>query len=99
MMTRNTEKRVEIAVPIKKDYLKKAILEYLDIQFRDNVKARLVDKNGDLYKKDIKEGEELIDSQALMMQEAIANAPKKKEVKKNENPGLLKAIKDFFSRK
>ena len=99
MMTRNTEKRVEIAVPIKKDYLKKAILEYLDLQFRDNVKARLVDKNGDLYKKDIKEGEELIDSQALMMQEAIANAPKKKEVKKNENPGLLKAIKDFFSRK
>ncbi|MDD6811328.1 MAG: polyphosphate kinase 1 [Lachnospiraceae bacterium] len=49
-MTRNTVKRVEVAVPIYADNLKKKIIEDLSIFFRDDVKAR-VQKNGVYTKK------------------------------------------------
>lgn len=45
-MTRNTEKRVEIACPILDKTCQKQILEYLDILKKDNVKARKLDQNG-----------------------------------------------------
>lgn len=46
MMTRNTEKRVEIACPILNGQLKKRILSMLDIMFVDNVKAREMHPDG-----------------------------------------------------
>lgn len=45
-MTRNTEKRVEIAAPIKDPDCKKKIFEILDDQLKDNVKARVMQPNG-----------------------------------------------------
>ncbi|KZN40445.1 polyphosphate kinase [Pseudoalteromonas luteoviolacea CPMOR-2] len=42
-MTRNLDHRVEVGVPIYEDALKQLIIDTLELQFRDRVKARLID--------------------------------------------------------
>ena len=44
-MTRNMDNRVEVTAPIYDDYLKKIIIDLLDLQFKDTVKARLIDED------------------------------------------------------
>ena len=44
-MTRNIEKRVEVACPIYQEDLKKQILDTLYISDNDNVKTRLINHN------------------------------------------------------
>ncbi len=43
-MERNLDHRVEVACPIYDEVLKKQIIDILDIQFQDNVKARIINK-------------------------------------------------------
>ncbi len=45
-MTRNTTRRVEVAVPILDEDIAKRVLEYFDIQMHDNVKARIMQPDG-----------------------------------------------------
>lgn len=45
LMTRNIERRVEIACPILNSELKQELRDIFDIQWKDNVKARMLDKN------------------------------------------------------
>ena len=52
-MRRNLNRRIETAFPIYDEDLKKEIRDFLQIQLKDNVKARVLDKNhSNLYKKD-----------------------------------------------
>lgn len=44
-MTRNLDYRIEVGTPILSPVLKKRILEILNIQFRDTMKARIIDNN------------------------------------------------------
>ena len=44
-MTRNIEKRVEVACPIYQDNLKKQVLDTLEITANDNVKTRLINSD------------------------------------------------------
>lgn len=44
LMTRNIERRVEIAVPVLNSELKQELRDIFDIQWNDNVKARILDK-------------------------------------------------------
>ena len=44
LMTRNIERRVEIACPVLDNDLKKELHDIFDIQWNDNVKARILDK-------------------------------------------------------
>ena len=44
-MTRNMDNRVEVTVPIYDDNLKKIICDLMELQFRDTVKARLIDED------------------------------------------------------
>ncbi len=46
-MTRNTEKRVEVAVPIYDYKNKDRILSWIELMLNDNVKARIQDSNGE----------------------------------------------------
>ncbi|MBR3343658.1 MAG: polyphosphate kinase 1 [Solobacterium sp.] len=64
-MTRNTDKRVEIAVPIMSPQCRQQIHQYLDICFRDNVKARKMKPDGKYAK--FKSGEEKLSSQDELM--------------------------------
>lgn len=45
-MTRNTQNRVEVACPIKNSKLKKEIYKYVELQLKDNVKARNMGPDG-----------------------------------------------------
>ena len=73
MMTRNTERRVEVAVPVLDEDIKKQVNHYLKIMLSDNVKARVLGSDGKYRKKDVKES--LIDSQAVFMNEAFHARP------------------------
>lgn len=61
LMTRNTEKRVEIAFPIYNSFLKENIQDMIKIMLSDNVKARKINFKGNYEKINI--SGELIDSQ------------------------------------
>ena len=45
-MTRNLSHRIEVAFPIYDKKIKKTVLELLEIQWNDNLKARIIDKKG-----------------------------------------------------
>ncbi|HCC00652.1 MAG TPA: polyphosphate kinase 1 [Ruminococcaceae bacterium] len=57
-MTRNTERRVEIAAPVVSHYITGRLAGMLDILLRDNVKARQLQPDG-TYARVEREGEEL----------------------------------------
>jgi len=44
-MTRNLDRRMEVTLPILDEEISKKLIEYLELQWRDNVKARIIDKN------------------------------------------------------
>jgi polyphosphate kinase 1 len=68
LMTRNTERRVEIAVPIYDDAIKQEIADYISVQLRDSVKGRIMQSNGMLEK--LSGNVEAISSQDICMHEA-----------------------------
>ena len=93
MMTRNTEKRVEVAAPILDQDIRRQINHYLKVMLSDNVKARVLGSDGKYRRKEQKEP--YIDSQNVFMQEALQAKPPQ-EVP--EKIGLLKRIGRIFSR-
>lgn len=78
-MTRNTEKRVEIACPIYDSTLQKEIQHYFDMLLQDNIKARILTSNGNYIS--IESNSDPYNSQEECMKEAIhlANATKEKQ--------------------
>ncbi len=61
-MTRNTERRVEVGVPVEDPELKKELVDYFKLQFADNVKGRKLLSSGQ-YTKFSQDADELVDSQ------------------------------------
>ena len=68
LMTRNTEKRVEIATPILDEDIKNRLLDYLEVQMKDNIGARIMNSSGQYEK--IKVEEKKISSQNYFIEEA-----------------------------
>lgn len=68
LMTRNTEKRVEIAAPVYDEDAKKRLVNYLDIQLMDNIKRRILVNSGSYIKPEVHT--EKILAQEIFMQEA-----------------------------
>ena len=91
MMTRNTEKRVEVACPIYDEQIKKRLVRYLNVMLADNVKAREMLSDGTYRKK--QGGERQICAQEYFMKEAL-NA--KRPVKKEEKKSIFARWKNFF---
>ena len=49
-MTRNLDRRIEVLTPVYQAKIKKELLEVLDLQLQDNVKARILDReDSNLY--------------------------------------------------
>ena len=90
LMTRNTEKRVEVASPIVNPILKKKILSMLNIMLNDNVKARKINDKGD-YEKVIR-GVDLIDSQKYFMYDDFSVI----EEEENEKESFFSKLKNYF---
>lgn len=93
MMTRNTEKRVEVACPVRDKEVKEQINHYLKIMLEDNIKARVLQRDGSYRKKE--QSEPFIDSQAVFMEEALQAARKEPEEKKES---LAARIRSLFRR-
>ena len=76
MMTRNTEKRVEVACPIYDSAVKERLNHMLDVMLADNTKARIMLRDGSYALRETS-GKELI-AQEIFMKEAMESAPKMK---------------------
>ena len=94
MMTRNTEKRVEVACPVLDGRIRRQINHDLKIMLSDNVKARVMQKDGTYTKRKIKDESsgKMIDSQAVFMEEALKAA---EEVQKKEQAKAQKKSGGF----
>jgi polyphosphate kinase len=72
MMTRNTNRRVEISCPILDDKIKRRINDMLDVMLSDNVKARAL--RGDGFYEKVNGADVPVNSQEIFMQEAVKQA-------------------------
>ena len=93
MMTRNTEKRVEVACPIYDPVIKKRLNQMLELMLQDNTKARRMLSDGSYIMKE-KEVTD-VSVQEVLMEEAMQAKPE--EVK--PEGGLLHKLKQFFRMK
>ncbi len=74
MMTRNTEHRVEIAFPVLDPTCRALVHEYMDMQLRDNVKARSLTSDGTWVPAERRESEKPFNSQEALLERAYRNA-------------------------
>ena len=70
MMTRNTERRVEIAYPVLDPACKERVIEFVNLQLADNVKARRLTREGTWEKLAPAPDEPRIDAQELLLAKA-----------------------------
>ena len=70
LMTRNLARRVEVACPVLDADVKRQLIKILDIMLADNVKSRVLRKDG-AYKKKDDACETCIDSQKWFMENSI----------------------------
>lgn len=73
-MSRNTERRVEVAIPVLDPDLKREINDLIDIQLKDNVKARHQVGKGVYRKLPVPKGAPRIDSQVELFKHAYREA-------------------------
>lgn len=69
-MPRNLERRVEILFPVEEEALKQKMLHIMEGQLKENVKAHVLQANGE-YEKIDKRGKQSFNSQEVLCQEAI----------------------------
>lgn len=93
MMTRNTEKRVEVACPIIDVHVKDRLNHLLKVMLSDNVKARSLQSDGTYIMKE--KGEKQINSQEIFMREALTVRKSEKAEGKSFADHLKKFFKSF----
>lgn len=74
-MPRNLDRRVEIIFPVLEDSLKEKAIHILDVELKDNVKARVLESDGNYVRID-KRGKSLINSQRVLVEEAELAIPR-----------------------
>ena len=77
-MPRNLDRRVEIMFPVEDEKLQKKVRHILDVQLADNIKAHILQPDGN-YEKIDKRGKILVGSQQQFCDEAMAASEKKEE--------------------
>lgn len=78
-MTRNTERRVEVAAPILDKGLADRVVDIFNVTCRDNVKAREQGSDGLYHHVERAEGEEPLNSQLYFYEQSYAAAEKAEE--------------------
>lgn len=71
LMTRNTERRMEIGIPIEDVELKTILYRYVELYMKDNVKARRLNADGTYSRITLKKDEDRIHAQALLMDDGF----------------------------
>lgn len=87
-MPRNLDKRVEILFPVENEVLKSEIMEILDIQLSDKLRAHIMNKDG-IYVKSAARSKGAIDCQEYFCRAAV-KAAKKRE--KERTTGLFEPM-------
>lgn len=93
-MTRNTERRVEVAAPVENKELQKKLLLYFDSLLKDNVKRRHLTSRGEYEK--IDHGDK---APYNSQEKCILEAEKEKFVSVPDKKSLFRSIKELFSKK
>lgn len=93
-MTRNLNRRVEVACPVLDQGIRKQIMDILELMFRDNVKARNMRYDGLYEKKRI--GEEPVDCQRELIRRALMEAPQPEPAAPQPRAGMLAKLKRFL---
>lgn len=76
MMTRNTERRVEIAFPVRDQACSEIVRRFVALQLSDNVKARRLTAEGTWARLDAKPGAPCVNCQEELLLEAYQRANK-----------------------
>ena len=94
-MTRNTERRVEVAAPLLDKSIADRAVEIFETMLRDNVKAREQDSDGNYYHVQPKEGEPRLNSQIYFYEQAYkaAEQAQHEETEREQNLRERKAPK------
>ncbi len=78
-MPRNLDRRVEILFPVEEEEIKKSVYHILEVELADNVKAHILNKDGQ-YEKIDKRGKVLVNSQEQFCKEVKIKKEKEKDV-------------------
>ena len=97
-MTRNTEKRVEVAAPIKNREIQERLISIFNTMLNDNVKARVQLSDGTYRKKTPGENEEKLDSQLYFYEQAYKNYAEARDKAEKGDKKILGKIKDLFKK-
>lgn len=89
-MPRNLDRRVEIVFPIEDEEIKKEAIHILEVEFKDNVKAHILQADG-TYEKQDKRGKVLVNSQMEFCREAQEKAGVKKKDAKEKSRVFIPA--------
>lgn len=95
MMTRNTEKRVEVACPIYDESIQYKLVRSMEVMLMDNVKARIMKNDGTYMKKPV--SNQPVNAQAVFMKEAMqAKRQIRQQGKPEKKISWLLRIKKWF---
>ena len=94
LMTRNTERRVEIACPVDSPAVRARLHDILFAMQHDTVKARVLQPDGSYQKKPAVP--EPICAQDLLMQQAVSMAREQAQHASEEERGLLHRLRRLF---
>ena len=97
MMTRNTEKRVEVACPVYDEGIRRRLIHDLKVMLSDNVKARQMDSKG-AYRRKKQEGA-LVNAQETFMKEALNARRPATPSHKSEKETFLTRVLGVFQKK
>lgn len=95
-MTRNTERRVEVAAPVKNPIIKARLIVMFNMMLADNVKARLQLPDGTYEKRTAAQGDEPLDTQLYFYKSAYKNA--EQLVPKKKKKGAISSLKSLFKK-
>lgn len=99
LMTRNTTRRVEVTAPVEGEKLKRKIRHYLDYQWRDNQKARVLLSNKNYDRIYLEDALPSLSSQDYMMEYAISKVTDyKEEERQEEKKTIFQKIAAIFKK-
>ncbi|OON87958.1 RNA degradosome polyphosphate kinase [Oribacterium sp. C9] len=82
-MPRNLDRRIEIVFPVHDADIRKRLQHILDLELADNVKASVMDENGEYHHADLR-GRKQINSQIIQCEEALKQTKKLTKAKDAE---------------
>lgn len=97
-MTRNTERRVEVAVPLKDSRIADTITTTFDEMFRDNVKTRVQDNDGIYRRVKRTPDEEPFEVHKVFYKRAYEDGEQAQKLYKAPKKSFFERLKDKFAK-